>query len=85
MSLHCFFESGIRFVSFPEKFNKYVFVMSSEEEALQGPVFHPPVYIQRYDAVKRLINELGSKRVSASFADVVFNPSCYTIVEHLYT
>lgn len=48
---------------FQRKFSECGFAMSNEEEALKGPVFNPPVYIQRYDAVKRLINESGSKRV----------------------
>lgn len=40
--------------------------ISEEENNLKGPLFHPPVYQQRYAAVRELITQLQPRKVSTN-------------------
>ena len=51
-------KSAARFLSFDKH------LMDNEEEVPEGPKFSPPVYIQRYETMVKLINQGDYRKVS---------------------
>lgn len=46
-----------------------------EEDSRQrknGPIFEPPVYIQRYDFVESIVRQFGAKKVVKSYKKIKF-------------
>ena len=45
--------------------------VGEDEESFSGPVFRPPVYIQRYDQVMSLSRHLRTRKVSCKLSNMM--------------